>query len=74
MNLWCPNCNGTQFYYEKLREVNTTEPGQIIVHDQMKCKNHSCGYEFQIEWYGYIREDWVRENMDQRIQKMKRRI
>jgi hypothetical protein len=61
MNLWCPLCNGTNFYHDKISEVGTIEePETIIISDKMKCKNKACNYEFTISWYAYVREEWLR--------------
>lgn len=56
MNLWCPDCNGTSFFYNIIGEQNDPENGKIIV-DHMKCRK--CNKEFDIQWYEYVRTAWV---------------
>ena len=60
MNLWCPRCNGTFFYYDKHGEKNVPDQQDTIVTDHMRCKNKSCNYEFNIEWFSFVREEWIR--------------
>lgn len=71
MNIWCPECGSTSFYNDKIEETESPTD-QLIVKDKMKCKK--CAYEFTIEWYSYVREEWLREAVDFRIQKFKKRI
>ncbi len=63
MTIWCPQCNGLHFYHDKVSEVG--EPGilpeEIVVKDHMKCKNRNCNYEFNIEWFAYVRDEWLRQ-------------
>ena len=60
MNIWCPNCGGTQFYYDKRGEQSSPDSDDTLVSDHMKCKNKSCNFEFHILWYSYVREEWIR--------------
>lgn len=55
MTIWCPTCDNETFNYQN---VNF---GADICKDKLKCRK--CGYEFNIEWYSYIRSDWVFEQM-----------
>jgi hypothetical protein len=58
MNLWCPECGGTSFFYSTTnKQEDTNDSDLTIVTDHMKCK--SCNKEFNIDWYNYIRNDWV---------------
>ena len=60
MHLLCPNCGGTQFYYDKLSEqTDPNDPASIIIVDHMRCKNRPCSFEFNIMWFSYIREEWL---------------
>lgn len=71
MNLWCPQCLSTKFSYEKINE--TELEGQAVIKDHMKCKNASCGYEFDIEWFEYLRAEWLRETSEHRFKLNKKK-
>lgn len=71
MNIWCPECGSTNFYNDKIEETESPTE-QYIIKDRMKCKK--CGYAFTIEWFSYVREEWLRDAMDSRILKFKKRV
>jgi C4-type Zn-finger protein len=57
MEIWCPECNNTTFYYSLVSTAAPTEGNPLIYNDHMKCKK--CGNEFDITWYQYVREGWI---------------
>lgn len=76
MNLWCPNCGSTQFYYDKQSESNlpgSNDPKDIVIEDHMKCKNKSCNYEFNISWFQYVRENWLRTFNESKFRQFKKK-
>ena len=61
MNLWCPQCGSINFFHDKISEVGSIEePEFIIISDRMRCKNKLCNFEFNISWYAYVRDEWLR--------------
>jgi hypothetical protein len=57
MNLWCPDCGSTSFFYNTVEKEEDKQEGMTIVTDHMKCKK--CNKEFNIKWYEYIRNSWL---------------
>jgi len=69
MNLWCPKCNGTTFYYKPIDKPagsSDTIEDELILMDEMKCRNRNCNYEFKIQWYTYVREQWLKDARSRR--------
>lgn len=73
LNIFCPDCEGTSFMYERTSEsTNDEEPHLSIVTDKLRCKDRRCGREFNITWYEYVREEWLQEQFSER--RFKKRI
>lgn len=66
MNLWCPQCGAKRFSYTKLAEMGSP----LIMKDRMKCKNPTCFYEFEIEWFETVRTEWIKEMAEARKQQL----